>query len=184
MDHEDATNLLLHLSQAEETDENKGLAAEIVQVISDIFVWELLLSYCMSQELHYFALAVSQAGTFIYCHSSLRGYRDLYKCERDNLLQNEEVQGSDPAVYATWRLSYDKLNVSARSFLQICSMLHHEGISEEMFEKAALSQFHLEDSELQKEVTQLLNLLGKHDSSWSSWGISAGRKVPQVTFAD
>ena len=38
MDHEDATNLLLHLSQAEETDENKGVAAQIVQVFSIIFV--------------------------------------------------------------------------------------------------------------------------------------------------
>ena len=48
-------------------------------------------------------------------------------------------------------------------------MLHHEGISEEMFENAALSVLELEDSELQKEVTQLLNQLGKRDSAWSSW---------------
>ena len=34
MDDEDATNLLLRLSRAEETDENKGLAAQIVQVFS------------------------------------------------------------------------------------------------------------------------------------------------------
>jgi hypothetical protein len=33
MDHDDATKLLLHLSQEEETDENKRLSAEIVQVI-------------------------------------------------------------------------------------------------------------------------------------------------------
>ena len=34
MDDEDATNLLLRLSRAEETDENKALAAQIVQVFS------------------------------------------------------------------------------------------------------------------------------------------------------
>jgi len=38
-----------------------------------------------------------------------------------------------------------------------------------MFEKAALSQLDLEDSELQHEVTKLLNQLGKQGSSWSSW---------------
>jgi hypothetical protein len=38
MNHEDATNLLLRLSQAEETDENKELAAQIVQVFSIICV--------------------------------------------------------------------------------------------------------------------------------------------------
>jgi len=67
------------------------------------------------------------------------------------LLQNKETQGQDPyesAVYSTWKLSYDKLNLPARLFLQICSLLHHEGILEEMFEKAALSQVQLDDLEL------------------------------------
>ena len=36
MDHEDATNLLLDLSNAEETDENRVLAAQIVQVFTFI----------------------------------------------------------------------------------------------------------------------------------------------------
>jgi len=37
MDHEDAKTLLLHLSQVEETDENKVLAAQIVQVFFHFF---------------------------------------------------------------------------------------------------------------------------------------------------
>src|SRR6188768_2660835 len=120
----------------------------------------------MIQDLHYFALAIAQAGAFIHCHSSLNKYRDLYRGERDNLLQNKEIQGQDPyewAVYSTWKLSYEKLNESARLFLQICSFLHHEGISEDMFKKAAMSQRQLEDSELQEEVSKLLNRLGKQD---------------------
>ena len=36
MDHDEATSLLLHLSQVEETEENKQLAAQIVQVFSVI----------------------------------------------------------------------------------------------------------------------------------------------------
>jgi len=117
-------------------------------------------------------LAVAQAGAFIHCHSSLSEYRELYRRERNNLLQNEETQGQDPyelAVYSTWRLSYDKLDGPARTFLQVCSLLHHEGISEEMFEKAAVSQLQLEDAELQDNVTRLLNQLGRQDSGWSSW---------------
>ena len=112
---------------------------------------------------------MAQAGAYIHCHSSLNGYLKLFQHARDYLLQKEEVQDPDPyvlAVYATWRLSYNKLNGPARSFLQICSMLHHEGIAEEMFEKAALSLKQLEDDELQNEVTQLLNQLGKQDSQW------------------
>ena len=37
MGHEDAANLLMDLSQAEETDENKSLAAQIVQVFAITF---------------------------------------------------------------------------------------------------------------------------------------------------
>ena len=170
MDEEDATNLLLRLSQTEQTDENRGLAVQIVQVFFRLFgLKSSEIRAQQQQELHHFALAVSQAGNFIRCHSSLSNFRKLYQRERDNLLQNEEVQGSDRAVYATWKLSYDKLDATTRCFLQVCSMLHHEGISEEMFERAALSELQLEDRELQDEVTRLLNLLGKQDSGWSSW---------------
>ena len=113
-------------------------------------------------------LAVAQAGAFIHCHSSLNQYQELYRREHDNLLQNEETQGQDPyqlAVYSTWRLSYEKLDGPARTFLQVCSLLHHEGILEEMFKKAALSQLNLEDSELQDEVVRLLSRVGKQDTA-------------------
>ncbi len=50
-------------------------------------------------------------------------------------------------------------------------MLHHEGISEQMFKNAALSPHQLDsDSKRQtRDVTKFLNQLGKHDSYWSSW---------------
>ncbi|KAF7763958.1 hypothetical protein Agabi119p4_8495 [Agaricus bisporus var. burnettii] len=152
MEHEDAKNLLLDRARAEESDENKVLAEAIVQ------------------ELHYFALAISQAGAYIHCHLSLNEYREFYRRHHDKLLQNNEFQGDDPyerAVYATWSLSYDKLDASARSLLQIFSLLNHEGISEEMFENAASSEEQLEDSELQNKVTELLNELGKRGPDWS-----------------
>jgi hypothetical protein len=117
-------------------------------------------------------LAISQAGAFIHCHSSFNDYLQLFQHEHEHLLQNEEFQDLDPygvSAYAAWKLIYDKLDASARSFLQICSMLYHEGISEQMFEKASLSQEQLEDPELQNKVTQLLNQLGKKDVHWSSW---------------
>ena len=46
-------------------------------------------------------------------------------------------------------------------------MLHHEGISEEMFKRAALSQEQLEDSDIQDKVTELLNQLGKQNTHWN-----------------
>ncbi|KAF9479446.1 FabD/lysophospholipase-like protein [Pholiota conissans] len=159
MGHEDAMKLLLFQARADQNDENKALADAIVK------------------ELHYFALAISQAGAYIHCHSSLKGYLAFYLRERDHLLNEVQLQNQDPytrAVYATWKLSYDKLDTSSKSFLQICSMLHHEGISEKMFERATLSKNQLEDSELQDTVNNLLSHLGKQKSAsegeqWDSW---------------
>ncbi|KAJ6571309.1 hypothetical protein B0H19DRAFT_856017, partial [Mycena capillaripes] len=117
------------------------------------------------------ALAISQAGGYIQGHCTLSRYLKLYQSRRDQLLQHAEIQGQtqhDIAVYATWDLSYNKLSSAGKSLLQICSVLHHEGISEEMFEKAATAQEELDDSSLQKEVTQLLTELGNRDESWDS----------------
>ncbi|KAJ7443166.1 P-loop containing nucleoside triphosphate hydrolase protein [Mycena galericulata] len=149
MEAEDAKDLLLQLADQGRSDEQEKLAMVIVK------------------ELQCFPLAVSHAGGYIRVHSKLSGYLKLYQNHRDKLLQRAEIQGQDRyglAVYATWNLSYDKLSLAARTLLQICSILHHEGISEQIFEKAATSQEDLDDSNLQKEVTQLLTEVGKQDA--------------------
>ena len=84
---------------------------------------------------------------------------------------SQKGQGQDQyglAVYATWSLSYAKLGLPARTFLQISSLLHHEGISEEIFKRAASSQEELNDSELQRDITRVLELLGKEGSQWKT----------------
>ena len=117
-------------------------------------------------------MAISQAGAYILHCSSLKKYIELYQEHRDKLLQTKVVQGQDQyelAVYATWKLSYDKLGSSARILLQILSFLHHEGITEEIFKRAALSKTQLENSDLQLQVTKLLMDIGRQDASWNSW---------------
>ncbi|KAF8174171.1 hypothetical protein K438DRAFT_124302, partial [Mycena galopus ATCC 62051] len=87
------------------------------------------------------------------------------------VVNSAEIQGQSQyglAVYATWDLSYQRLSSPGRTMLQICSCLHHEGIFEQIFEKASISQEELDDSELQMEVTWLLTELGKRDGTWNS----------------
>ncbi|KAK7012614.1 P-loop containing nucleoside triphosphate hydrolase protein, partial [Favolaschia claudopus] len=121
------------------------------------------------KELHCFALAVTQAGGYIHACSSLNKYMALYKYSRDNLLQRTEVQGQGQyglAVYATWNLSYQKLSTGSKTFLHICSQLHYQNIREEMFQKAALSDEKLEDSDLQETVNEMLTAIGGAKQSW------------------
>jgi hypothetical protein len=117
-------------------------------------------------------LAISQAGAYILHCSSLTQYLELYQEHYDKLLQTKEIQKQDEyglAVYATWKLSYDRLESSAKTLLHILSFLHHEGITEEIFKRASLSSESLDDLDLQTQVTKLLCDIGKQNSKWDSW---------------
>ncbi|KAJ7825731.1 P-loop containing nucleoside triphosphate hydrolase protein [Mycena olivaceomarginata] len=161
MEPEDAKALLLQLAYRGRSDKQEKLNSDEQEKLAVAIV----------KELHCFALAVSQAGGYIHARGKLSGYLKLYQSHCDQLLQHAEIQKQDQyglAVYATWNLSYEKLSPPGRTMLQICSSLHHEGISEEIFEKASVSQEKLDDSELQREVSQLLSVLGKQDGNWDS----------------
>ncbi|KAJ6535475.1 P-loop containing nucleoside triphosphate hydrolase protein [Mycena capillaripes] len=151
MDPDDAKELLLRLCHQARSNDQEKLALTI--------------------ELHCFALAVSQAGCYIQHHCTLSKYLKIYQSHRDHLLQQAKIQGQTEyglAVYAAWDLSYNKLSPAGRTLLQICSVLHHTGISEEIFEKAAMCQKDLDDSDLQDAVTRLLTVLGRRDGNWAS----------------
>ncbi|KAJ7470004.1 P-loop containing nucleoside triphosphate hydrolase protein [Mycena galericulata] len=154
MEAEDAKDLLLQLA-------NQGRDAEQEKQAMDIV-----------KELQCFPLAVSHAGGYIRVRSKLSRYLKLYQSHRDKLLQRAEIQGQDHygrAVYTTWNLSYDKLSAPAQTLLQICSILHHKGISEQIFENAATSQQDLNGSDLMEEVTKLLTDVGMRDGDWDSF---------------
>ncbi|KAJ7813393.1 P-loop containing nucleoside triphosphate hydrolase protein [Mycena olivaceomarginata] len=162
MELEDAKDLLLQLAYQGKSDKQEKLSGDEQEKLAVVIV----------KELHCFALAISQAGGYIHARGKLSGYLKLYQSHHDKLLQRAEIQGQNQygrAVYATWNLSYNKLSSPGRTMLQICSRLHHEGILEEIFEKASMSQERLDDSELQREVTRLLAELGKQDGNWDSF---------------
>ncbi|KAK7002459.1 hypothetical protein R3P38DRAFT_2557268, partial [Favolaschia claudopus] len=151
---DDASNLLLKLVGRKALQDNKKeLATAIVK------------------ELHCFALAVSQAGGYINAQGDFEGYLALYKVSRDRLLKRNDIQGQsqyNTAVYATWDLSYNKLNQPAKLLLQIFSQLHHEGITKEIFEKASLSELQMDDSGFQDQVNQILAQLGGSNQVWDA----------------
>ncbi|KAK7028565.1 FabD/lysophospholipase-like protein [Favolaschia claudopus] len=151
---DDATELLLRLAgQTAVGDNKKELATAIVK------------------ELHCFALAVSQAGGYINAQGDFEGYLALYKVSRDRLLRRNDIQGQsqyNAAVYATWDLSFNKLNPAAKLLLQIFSQLHHEGITKEIFEKASLSELQLDDHDLHFQINQVLTQLGGSNQTWDS----------------
>jgi tetratricopeptide (TPR) repeat protein len=73
-------------------------------------------------------------------------------------------------VYTTWRISFDRLSLPAAMFLQLCSFLHRDGISEDIFSKAI--EYNFPEWGPSKEQLQMplefLSQFLKPTSKWDS----------------
>ncbi|KAJ7468185.1 hypothetical protein FB451DRAFT_965508, partial [Mycena latifolia] len=89
------------------------------------------------------------------------------------LLRQKPAQSHDDyawTVYTTWQISFDKLSQMAAMMLQLCSYLHHEGISEHIFKNASMYEFPTSGpskQELQIPVKFLSHFLGPN-GAWDS----------------
>ncbi|KAJ7058979.1 hypothetical protein C8F01DRAFT_1059684 [Mycena amicta] len=126
---DDAAMLLLNTAGVGQTADNKKHAAAI------------------AQELYCFPLAMVQAGAFIskspHLKENMFEYVQLYRDKTAELLSEKAIQSTDDykeSVYTTWRMSFSQLAQAeplAVQFLQLCSFIHCEGITEEIFERAS-----------------------------------------------
>ncbi|KAJ7446583.1 hypothetical protein FB451DRAFT_1537503 [Mycena latifolia] len=126
MEEIDAMDLLLRSSAQDTTNHNKETAAQIVKV------------------LHYLPLAIIQAGAFISKSRNLEGYLALFADNKSRLLTQRPAQSHDNyawTVYTTWQISFDQLSELAKTFLKLCSFLHYQGISEDIFKNAPSYKF-------------------------------------------
>ncbi|KAJ7115195.1 P-loop containing nucleoside triphosphate hydrolase protein [Mycena epipterygia] len=155
MEETDAVDLLLRSAAKEITESNKVTSAQIVKA------------------LHYLPLAIIQAGAFISKSGNLGSYLALYEKNRARLLSQKPAQSHDNyawTVYTTWQISFEKLSPPAAMFLQLCSLLHHRGISEEIFKNAASYRFGPSSparEELQMALEFLSQFIGA-DGVWDS----------------
>ncbi|KAJ7921544.1 P-loop containing nucleoside triphosphate hydrolase protein, partial [Mycena leptocephala] len=126
MNETEAVELLLKSASQAASSANEQIATEIVKALS------------------YFPLAIVQAGAFILESGALDIYLELYMKNRARLLREKPAQTHDDyswTVYTTWQMSFDKLTQPAAMFLQLCSFLHREGISEDIFSRAVTYDF-------------------------------------------
>ncbi|KAF8177972.1 hypothetical protein K438DRAFT_1455976, partial [Mycena galopus ATCC 62051] len=125
MEESDAIALLLKSAIQENSPPNAVLAAEIVKAIIKV-LW-------------YLPLAIAQAGAFISESGDLNTYLLLYAKNQATLLSKKPAQSHDEyawTVYTTWQISFNQLSWPAAMFLQLCSFLHRDGISEDIFSRA------------------------------------------------
>ncbi|KAJ6500261.1 hypothetical protein DFH09DRAFT_1203257 [Mycena vulgaris] len=147
MEKPDAVELLLKSAGKEITLGNRQIAVEIVKALG------------------YLPLAIVHAGAFISKSGALNSYLKLYTENRDRLLSEMPAQSHDDyrrTVYTTWQISFDQLSAPAAALLQLCSLLYREGMSEEIFARAARYQFKhgISGEEFQEPLQFLSQFLG------------------------
>ena len=135
-------------------------------------------------ELHCLALAVDQAGAYIgqgYC--TIDKYLDIFTQNRKGLLSHPSLKGAssyDYAVYASWDLSHQAIELMASGksplqtvtaakdaleILKLFAFFHYGNISEEIFERAAISvdeymSYHPDDP--QNQMNRTYQCLPRH----------------------
>ncbi|KAF8594207.1 TPR-like protein [Ceratobasidium sp. AG-I] len=123
MKPEDALQLLLKTSRADDNEETMIIAKQLIG------------------ELGYFALAIVQAGAYMRTRQcGVAEYFGIFKAARVRLLRESlSIQADDYklSVFATWEISRRQLLPRAAQLLHIMSFFHHEGISEAFFEAAS-----------------------------------------------
>ncbi|CAE7071890.1 unnamed protein product [Rhizoctonia solani] len=131
------------------------------------------------------ALAIVHAGAFI-AHSpgmNIVKYRSLFLSQRQRMLEEysqlpqlAKLDERSDTVYTTWKLCYDQLKPESRELLWLLAYLHYDGISEDIFRRAAQNMrskayplpFASLESQAQEHVRQYLSSFLDSDGNWDT----------------
>ncbi|PVF91412.1 TPR-like protein [Serendipita vermifera] len=99
-------------------------------------------SIAIVKELGRLALAVTQAGSYIFKTRQLDRYLSIFRKHRAELMQEGSLQGNyEGSTYTAFHLSFGLLPMNSREFMKICAFLHYSHIPQALFEKSVNNQF-------------------------------------------
>ncbi|QRV96968.1 kinesin light chain [Ceratobasidium sp. AG-Ba] len=133
---EEALTLLFKMAgiSDNETPETESVAAT-----------QLLESQPVLKNVGYLALAIVQAGAYIFVSKrSIAQYLEMLVQYRKETLEKynrlpARIDGYHKTVYTTWHMSYVLLGEPAQRLLHLMAFMHHTEISEETFRRAAIN---------------------------------------------
>ncbi|KAF8166092.1 P-loop containing nucleoside triphosphate hydrolase protein [Mycena galopus ATCC 62051] len=166
-------------SQVSNTEESDPVASLLKRADQETSPQNALLASEIVKVLCYLPLAIVQAGAFISESGALDTYLGLYTKSQAQLLREKPAQSHDAyawTVFTTWQMSFDKLSPPAATLLQLCSFLHQDGISEDLFSRAAT---HLMKNK-SEQPSKLAKLKLKFLRVWSRSGPSRNSAIDRM----
>ncbi|KNZ71999.1 Nephrocystin-3, partial [Termitomyces sp. J132] len=123
------------------------------------------------QELGCLALAIVQTGGYLNYNRHVKFYQYLenYKQNKSRYLGQVKTYNMDSyalSVFATWDLSYQKLDRKAKQVLMLCSVLHYAKVPIEIFKRAWNAVTQSFELDLQ-EIKEALELFVDKDGNWN-----------------
>lgn len=164
---DEAVKLMLSTSRHEGIEANRQIAYHIVE------------------ELGCLPLAIAQAGGYIYVNRCFSTYLDIYRKNRLELLDSDELelpQDYQATVATTIRMSMDQLPPRAQDLMQLFAHLDFTSIPHEIIVKAAVQRFQwvtrTDEADVKPETSSLAATLMKvfcPDGEWSE--VSFGKLI-------
>ncbi|PVF91216.1 hypothetical protein CPB86DRAFT_719899, partial [Serendipita vermifera] len=122
-------------------------AVELLHKVSNVYPSSTDISVAIVKELGLLALAVTQAGAYIFRTHHLDKYLDIFGKHRAELMREASLKGRDykGSTYTTFDLSFRLLPEEAQEFMKICAFLHHSNIPRALFEESINNRFRSDD---------------------------------------
>ncbi|QRV81272.1 kinesin light chain [Ceratobasidium sp. AG-Ba] len=134
------------------------------------------------KDLGYLALAIVQAGAYIFSSScSIARYYDMFARHHQKTLEKSsqliaKMDDYKKSVYTTWHMSYERLGINAQRLLHLMAFMHHSGIFEDIFRRSAIGMRRYtpvvpatqDEKEAKAYVTECLKPYLDSTDSWDS----------------
>ncbi|PVF91854.1 hypothetical protein CPB86DRAFT_830363 [Serendipita vermifera] len=132
-------------------------------------------SIAIVKELGMLALAVTQAGAYIFKTGQLDRYLSIFQNHRAELMQGLlKGRNYEGSTYTAFDLSFRLLPRNSQEFMKICAFLHHSHIPRALFEKSITNQFRYGSDiegypampEMEAQISSLKSIFG---SEWDEF---------------
>ncbi|PVF97516.1 hypothetical protein CPB86DRAFT_734801 [Serendipita vermifera] len=118
-------------------------AVDLLHKVANVHPSEHDTSIAIVKELGMLALAVTQAGAYIFKTRQLDTYLSIFQKHREELMREESLRGRnyEGSTYTTFDLSFRLLPENSQEFMKICAFLHYSHIPQALFKKSINNQF-------------------------------------------
>ncbi|KAG8823119.1 hypothetical protein FRC17_009403 [Serendipita sp. 399] len=118
-------------------------AVDLLHKVANIVPSSFESSLAIVRELGMWALAITQAGAYIYKTCRIDTYLSTFRRHRDKLMREASLKGRNykGSTYTAFELSFGQLSTKAQELMRICAFLHYSSIPQSLFERSTTSGF-------------------------------------------